>query len=591
MPAMRHAAVPILTAAALVSAAAADGGRAPPADPTFAIRAAADGAAPSHLFWLAHDGAGKGEIVGVIDPLFAAIRLYRIADADASHPSLRTRLAAAGVCALPVALRPWRVHQLEQRVVIESMPEPGKTGFRVRERGLATQSYTIRRDLFGPGSSRALRAGLDKIDTPDWDPDRAYPCGLAGTRRPLGFAAGAISRRGLRHPASTITLQNGLAALAPAWPLTVGSDDASRYRLLSARELEPALGRRIVQTSELLPSADGEMRTRLSLLVAARNGRIVRRVVLDGKTISGKTIVKPFAVLPTGEIVKLGARIGPSGTMGYELAGCGTIGDDAVPAACLPQSPRHWPSVIGPRPATRGTSRPALSARAIFAAATPLGDFRWSVDTRALPAACRSAAGCAVPGQAARFVALRGIRLTRGVYAGRGIPYAQTEDLNALGRFRGASRAELSHALGAVQRGGRGWPGNLADGLVGDLGIDCSALVQVAWGSASATPRWTVATIRQRENRALCSRLLPSPAWLRAGDAIATAPGTNHAMLFAERLQIDGNDAWLMLEASSACDGVCWTVADPSVFDGWSLYRAAGRGDAPCPGVAQVDRR
>ncbi|CAN5411400.1 hypothetical protein BH10PSE14_BH10PSE14_02660 [soil metagenome] len=587
---MRHALSCFFTMAALACATAAGGDRGLPPERRFAVRAMADGAAPSHLFWLAHDRAGAGEIVGVIDPLFAAIRWYRIADQGPDRAALHARVTAIGVCALPVALRPWRVHQLKRRVVIETMPEPGSAGYQVTAQHLTSRSYTIRRDLFRPAAARALLAGLGTIDTPDWDPASAYPCGVPGARRPIGADAGATSLRGARHPARTITLRNGRAALAPAWPLTVRSADATRYRLLSARELEPALGHRIVQASELLPADGGAMQVRQSLLVVA-HGRAVRRVVLDGRTHSGKIVARPFAVLPSGEIVKLGDRPGPRGAAVFDLFSCGNIAGGAISPACLPAPVPRWPAHAAPHPQPRDPSLSPLSARAIFAVATPLRDIRWSVDTRALPAACRSAAGCAVPGQTARFVALRGIRLTRGVYTGRGIPYAQTSDFAALGRFRGASPAALSRALGAVQRGGRGWPGNLADGLVGDLGIDCSALVQIAWGRAQAPTRWTVATIRQRQDHALCSQPLPSAGWLRAGDAIATAPGTNHIMLFAERLRIGGNDAWLMFEASSACDGVCWTIFDPSVFDGWSLYRAAGRGDAPCPGLPAPSRR
>ncbi len=587
---MRHALICLSAVAALASATAAGSDRGAAPGPTFAVRPMADGAAPSHLFWLAHDGAGKGEIVGVVDPLFAAIRWYRVAPQGPDRAALHARMTAIGVCALPVSLRPWRVHQLKRRVVIESMPEPGAAGYRATTQQFTSRSYSIRRDLFRPAAARALLAGVATIDTPGWDPAKAYPCGVSGASRTIGTDTAATSLRGARLSARTITLRNGRAALAPAASLTVRSADATGYRLLSARELEPALGRRTVQTSELLPADGGAMRVRQALLVFA-DGRAVRRIVLDGRTHSGKIVAQPFAVLPSGEILKLGERPGTRGAAGFDLFGCGNIAGGAISPACVPVPVPHWPSLAAPRPAPREAPRAPLSARAIFAAAAPLGDVRWSVDTSALPAACRAAAGCAVPGQTARFVALRGIRLTRGVYRGRGIPYAQTGDFAALGRFRSASPAELSRALGAVQRGGRGWPGNLADGLVGDLGIDCSALVQIAWARPQAPTRWTVATIRQRQDHALCSRPLPSPAWLRAGDAIATAPGANHIMLFAERLRIGGNDAWLMLEASSACDGVCWTVFDPAVFDGWSLYRAAGRSDAPCPGFPAPDRR
>jgi hypothetical protein len=49
-------------------------------------------------------------------------------------------------------------------------------------------------------------------------------------------------------------------------------------------------------------------------------------------------------------------------------------------------------------------------------------------------------------------------------------------------------------------------------------------------------------------------------------------------------LKFDGaNTSWLVLESSSSCDGVCWSVYDPSFFNGWGIYRARGRTDVACP--------
>eukprot|EP01035_Chromulina_nebulosa_P059070 gene59070-80889_t len=195
MSAMRHALLCLVTMAALASATAAGGDRGLSTGQAFAVRPMADGAAPSHVFWLAHDRACAGEIVGVIDPLFAAIRWYRITPQGPDRAVLHARMTAIGVCALPIALRPWRVHQLQRRVVIESMPEPGAAGYRATTQDLTSRSYTIRRDLFRPAAARALLAGLGTIDTPGWDPASAYPCGVPGARRAIGLDAGATGLR------------------------------------------------------------------------------------------------------------------------------------------------------------------------------------------------------------------------------------------------------------------------------------------------------------------------------------------------------------------------------------------------------------
>ncbi|MDH7976143.1 hypothetical protein QH494_28555, partial [Sphingomonas sp. AR_OL41] len=201
---MRHALPCFFTVSALVCATAAGGDRGLSTGRPFAVRPMADGAAPSHVFWLAHDRAGAGEIVGVIDPLFAAIRWYRIAPQGPDRATLHARMTAIGVCALPVSLRPWRVDHLRHRVVIESMPEPGAAGYQATTQELTSRSYTIRRDLFRPAAARALLAGLGAIDTPGWDPASAYPCGVPGARRAIGLDAGATSLRGARQSARTI---------------------------------------------------------------------------------------------------------------------------------------------------------------------------------------------------------------------------------------------------------------------------------------------------------------------------------------------------------------------------------------------------
>ncbi|GAA0316400.1 hypothetical protein GCM10009087_28530 [Sphingomonas oligophenolica] len=552
------------------------------------IRGEVDGAGPSHMFWLAHRDPGS-EIIGIVDPLYAAIRLYAVADANPARGSIAARLTAIGACALPVSLRPWRLHQLKDRVLIESMPEPGTGGYRVTTTALETRMYRVRRDLVGPGSAARLRAALSLVDGKHWNPETALPCGALGPRRPIGAGDSVVSRPGARHAARTITLENGSAALAPRGRLTVRGGAGSR--LLSAYELEPAGSRRIVQTSEQLPASDGVVHIRRSLVVLARrNGHVVRRIDIVGGEWSGKPAFRDVAVLPTGEILALGRRFG-RGRPDFALFSCGTVRADnpkgggicRISQGSVPEPVSSVSS--GPVPTRQGSSLHPFNARSIFAAVRPLSEYRWSVDTRGLAESCRAATGCPVRDQNLNFVPLRGIRLTRGIYEHIGVPYAQTESLAEVDRFMSTSAGDLSAALAHATEGKRGWPGNLADGVRGDLGIDCSALVQVAWGRRQATTRWSTATITNFADDALCTRRLPSPDWLRAGDAIGLRTGvTNHVMLFAEPLRVDGaNIAWLVLESSSSCDGVCWSVYDPSSFDGWSLYRAAGRSDVPCP--------
>lgn len=557
------------------------------------IRAEADGGGPSHLFWLAHGEPGS-EIVGIVDPLYAAIRLYAVSDADATHGAIQSRLIRLGACALPVSFRPWRIHQLKRRVLIESMPEPGSAGYLVKPAALETRMFRMRRGLVTPASLGRLRLALAALDSPRWNPATAPSCGSLMGKGPMGVGASVVMRRGLHHAARTITIEGGPAALAPRARLTVRSGQG--YRLLSVRELEPARARRVIQTSEQLPGADGVVHVRQRLIITRRNGQVVRYIDIVGGELAGKSAFRDIAVLPTGEILALGKRFVPGRRPDFALFSCGLITESAPAAggSCVKSEgplPRAMAGAASQRtlePSAWSSPR-SLNARSIFDLVRPLLDIHWSVDTRNLPEPCRSATGCPVPDQRPNFVPLRGIRLTRGTYQQTGAPYAQTESLADFDRLRRATAPELSAALAHVMEGKRGWPGNLADGLRGDLGIDCSALLQIAWGRREAPVRWSTATITNFADAALCTRRLPSPDWLRAGDAIGLRTGeTNHVMLFAEPMRIDGaNIAWLVLESSSSCDGVCWSVYDPSILNGWSLYRAAGRSDVPCPRRSQ----
>jgi hypothetical protein len=160
------------------------------------------------------------------------------------------------------------------------------------------------------------------------------------------------------------------------------------------------------------------------------------------------------------------------------------------------------------------------------------------------------------------------------------VPYAQARVPEDVDRLLAASPRQLADAL---FRNRGGWPGNLRDGLEGDLGIDCSGLVQIAWGGGAGR-RLDTRSLQALSSPLACSSRLPGPEWMRPGDAIGLRVDSpvhlaNHMVLFAGSMQLDGaSDTWLTLESSSGCDGVCWTVYDPSWFDGWGIYRANARG-------------
>jgi cell wall-associated NlpC family hydrolase len=547
---------------------------APPARPIadVRLRAAPDGAGPSHLFWIA---ARKGEdVVGVVDPLFAAVRLYAVKRAGPGPPGpLAPRVRALGACALPIDFRVWQVHQLKGHVVLEGMPTPGGLGHAAEARDLFDVTFAIRRDIASRADALAV-AGED-IDRPEWNPERAIPCGKVVSRHSRLGSARAY--RATRTGRGSITLANTTSALAPRAPLTVR---AAAGRLYTAQELEPAGRLRIVRTSEAAPSSDGMLRVRQRYLVFTR-GRVMAAFAFDDARARGKLGQRPVAVMPTGEVLAMGL----TGDDRFGLTSCGR----ATAPTGLCRLPEEGLSGAPAGPAMGAKAAPGtLTAARLFVRVRPVVRLRWQADASALPADCRAAEGCAVRGQAARFVPLTGLRLSRGLYRRTGMAYAQAGDgLAAAARFeQAAADGAFTAALRRAHEGRGGLPGNLADGLTGDLGIDCSALIQLAWAGNGARERLTTLRLQSGPIAYGCPSRLPGPEHLRAGDAIALNVGglMEHAVLFAEPLSADGaSEAWLVLEAASGCGGVCWSLYDPGFFNGWGLYRAAGRRDRPCP--------
>ena len=508
--------------------------------------------------------------MGVADPLFAAVRLYAVKrpGAGALQP-LTGRIRSLGACALPIDFRVWQTDQLKGRVILEGMPDPGPGGHTARARDLRTTTYSIRRNLVSPRRAAALRQAGEAIGTPGWAPAKAIPCGTVLSHHARPGAASPVRAR--RVSGQAIILGG----------LTVRSAAASR--LYGAQELEPAGRLRTVRITEAMASGDGMLRVRRRYLVYA-GGRVRRQFAFDEMAVRGKLGLKPLVVTPAGEILAMGNLTGEDR---FSLMSCGRLTAPEGLCGPVPDAPKA-------RTAANLTQRGepgAVTAAGLFARVRPAANMAWQADASALPADCRGAEGCAVRGQDAPFVALAGIRLTRGLYRRTGMPYAQAESgLDAAARFTIAARGDFKDALNHAHDGRGSLPGNLADGLTGDLGIDCSALIQMAWQSfgAGQAGRERLTTLRLQTGPIAygCPSRVPGAGHLRAGDAIAlNVTGVlEHAVLFAEPLSLDGaSESWLVLEASSGCGGVCWSLYDPGVFNGWGLYRTAGRGDRPCP--------
>ncbi|WP_277981185.1 hypothetical protein [Sphingomonas phyllosphaerae] len=568
------------------------------------IRLYSDGAGPSHLFRLSRDAASTGDVIGIVDPLLSAIRFYDVQDANALAPLLRDRIQPLGACALPVDFRPWRLHASRDAVTIESVPTPGSAGYRVRVADLRTTNLQLARTITSIAGPRLAAAGAI-VDTQDWNPSAAFQCGAVSAPARVYSAALERAIRGKSNPNRTIILTNTAAALAPANALIVRTPSDTKTRMISARELEPAGGERYVQTAEGAETADGTISiTQRIIAFDVSTGKPKAELRFDPATIKGKLGLKPVAVLSTGEILVMGKQPAAGNTSIFQVFSCGTLVGktqyrlqvcDRTDNDIAARSNADLAPVSQDAPAVQAfdTADPAplsgLTAASIFAAVTDAVDLDFYVITKDLPIECRVIAGCPSGHQAPHFVPIRGIRLSPTSFRRAGVPYAQTDSITEWKRLSTLTPAQLGQSLARVKQRAVDLPGNLADKFDGDLGIDCSGLVQLAWhGDGHA--RLSTDSIKNFESDLLCKRHLPSTDYLQPGDAInLNSSSVHHVMLYGAALKLDGaNDDWLMLESSSSCDGVCWSIYDPSFFSGWSMFRAAGRSDVPCPEKMRV---
>jgi hypothetical protein len=571
------------------------------------IRISKDGAGPSHIFWL----AGPSEIlpdrdvVGIVDPLLAAIRLYSVRRSTPNGDDINDRLKPIGACALPVPFRPWRVLQLKNEIHIEGMPQPGKNGHNAEKKDFQSTVYVLRRDLVNSKTIGALQKARWSIDEITWNPndDAFVKCG--DVKGADGAAGRTAAFKATRVTDRTITLENTAAALTGAQRLTVRARTGGKYYLFSIRELEPAPSARVVLITEGAPTRDGMLRLNQRLLLFGKDGsKPVGEISFDDTHFRNKIGQKPLAVMPTGEVLAMGKQItGDHPESVFRIQSCGFVGlaggaiegplcanESNVAVSRQDADPAPSPGTAGPGPGTakgKAGSTTGENARSIFSRVSKLAAFKWNVDTTWLPKECRSINGCKVGNQT--FVPLKGIRLTRGQYFQTGIPYAQTKTLEDYDRFYDAFRDNLfTDALRNVMTMQGALPGNLDDHFTGDLGIDCSALVQLAWNGRNPEKRYDRISTETLQNGSMdyrCAARIPAPSYLKSGDAIGISvkQAAEHAVLYAANVPFDGaSEFWLVLESASSCDGVCWSVYDPSFFNGWGLYRAKNRKDTPC---------
>lgn len=544
-------------------------------------------------------------------------------------------------------IRPWRGLQFDDHIILESSPEPAGSlpiAPVTTVNLLQTRQYRIERAV---PDAVAMRKTLDRLDASEalpsdaqsgaWIPNDTenLSCGHMLPQKASPATSAPYRVRGVAGAAIGPATSNRVIIDVAKDGLGGQSSTLLHFRGMfqSATPLEPSEGRRNFVVTYTAPSNDGILRADRSIIsVSMTDGSATTRPIV-ADALRAKMGQRPFTVLPTGEVILMGKDLTGSE---FQLISCGLVTDlantsrkDRQSSICGKESASAASlasEITGPGTALDGsTSRSVIGATAsvnvapakgpsgvnafsIFKATETARNTVWSFDAAAIPDGCRKSKGCQPTDNTAAYVPPYSQRLTRGTYSKQGMPYAMQSSLG-VGAFFKLSFDEpraFEHAVRVVRVSHTDpthpVPGNIKDEFGEDAGIDCSALNTLAW-RGSLEGAWDTSTMQRGDGPLSCPTRVPFEK-MKPGDAInivvtndyplpviPNANGgiegrdqkTNHVVLFAQFVRLDGGNIYLqVLESSSSCDGICWSYYDTSFFGGWGVYRRNHRTDINC---------
>lgn len=583
----------------------------------FFVRNIPDGPGVFNIFWAAQYNNTpeiSQDLVGIIDPLFAAIRFFMI---DSKKGAIKA-IDEIGVCAIPIDFRPWQLYQKGDKIEIESMPMPKemKSINRAKIADFTNSIYEIDRE-FLKQNLKAFSKALSKLNAAEdgsgapWFPEENIQCGklLSKTNKPSQTAPFKYQKFETNNsPQIEIKKNTDKTVIAKA------SNTASD--LMFAYPIFDNDNGNLVWFAENQNNSDGIIKLKQRLVLYDNNNNPIWEKWFDETNIRYKLPLKPITALPNGNILAIGENKNPNGAKSYSIfscgnpfakafnqqineALCGNSGINDITELKPQKSDKKWE----PRARSFGginLNFMGLSEDKVFANMEPHLKVNWRVNTDFLPNECRKSKGCVTSVSKNAFVPLKSMRLTKGEYSHLGTPYAQADMsvangfLKIVGSEKEAAenpekqneRNFFTQSLSEVMIGGKKTPGNLNDYWAHDYGIDCSAFLQTAWGGGELSGRTNTAALQNGKFALGCQSRVANAEELKPGDAIGVRidGGPNHVVIYGNNYTFDGvNQSWLVIESASSCDGVCISVYDPAFFNGWGLYRAKNRSDINCP--------
>jgi hypothetical protein len=572
------------------------------------IRPYANGAGPAAIFRFGRQEDRKRDVFAIVDPVLWRIQFFTLDDPSAEELPLKKRFTKRGDCMLPPTFRVWRVHQHENRVVLQSQPTVTRKAliFKKGEKPDALKFHA----LSIPATAADIDQAVSRAATPnDMKPD--IPCSenMDVEKLPLfGEADAALTVTGGGKAVFHVSRKKPPATLGDFGRARIRLAIQGRY-LVSAQELEHGrqqgapLRHFLVTTRTPVP---GFVATEVVLerrsTVPALNQRMRINLGLSKVKMGHRNV----AISSTGEVLVMGSfdkaqfrvracRFGPH----TDATRCSVTDDIIDPALDGAADQNETAQKNEPLQAT-----PPLAAL-LWLQAFNYSEQLYTVDIGKPDDDCirfrgdKDTASCKFAG-AFPWTPLSDLRLAKGSVMRKGVPYAQREnDDSVRPNFTSKDKPVLPPIRKPLFDDGASPPfvfgdiensGNTLDGEIKVFGIDCSAFLSKLWGFGDAI---STKSFRNRANNDQDSQITRIGAIDQAhiGDAfvirIEDAGGKallNHIVLYQDDGRssgpTDSSHAILVVESSSSCGGVCWSLYDESFFHGWGIIRHE-KHDAP----------
>jgi hypothetical protein len=581
------------------------------------IRPYANGAGPTAIFRFGRQEDQKRDVFAVVDPTLWRIQFFTLDDPSPDARSFQQRFNKTGDCLLPPTFRVWRVHQHENRVVLQSQPTV-PVGALIYKEGAQPQPLLFRALSLSAAPADIARVATDK-STPDDKKPGASCSSITDVEQLPVFTASDAS----------VTVTGGakevffVSRIKP--PRELGEFGRRRFSLavqgrylVSAQELEHGrsqgapLRHFLVTTRTEVP---GFVSTEVVLVRRSTAKALYGRMRINLGLSRVKMGHRNVAISNTGEVLVMGTfdkeqfRVHACQFKAKDTR-CDIKDDEPDPVVVTQPVSAGPPKQAPPSPVSQ-------SASLLWLQAFNYSEQSYIVDTGNLPDDCSRLRGadttapCVVKG-GHPWAPLAELRLAKGSATRKGVPYAQNSGGDARPLFTTSDRigtpirkplhdpnASPPFVFGDIENDGK----TRSSKNIVVFGIDCSAFLSQLWGFREA---FDTGDFRDHANTGTDPQIKRIGAINEAyiGDAFVIriehpvkgkdVPLLNHIVLYQDDRDsgpTDSSRAVFVVESSSACGGVCWSFYDESFFHGWGIITRDMSRRRPPNGMAPIPQR